>query len=316
MKTVQILMSTYNGSRFLREQLDSILKQDCENRKIAGFSLLIRDDGSSDGTQDILSEYEMKYPDCITWYQGENIGVTNSFFELLAQSDEEADYIAFSDQDDVWLPEKISSGILKLMDMENSHSDSALRPLLYCCRPLLVDVDLKEIPSKIDRQEIKAGFGNALIENIVTGCTIIMNRRLREFICMEFPKDAMLHDRWIYLVASCFGDIYFDEESYILYRQHGGNAVGISSGKMAELKYRLKNFFNRKGAAGRQAEEFYRIFGEELSMQPENLKLLQMFLEGKKSFRVRNRLIRGSKLYRQRKSDCRIAKLILLLNWY
>ena len=316
MKTVQILMSTYNGTGFLREQLDSILKQDCENKKIAGFSLLIRDDGSSDGTQDILSEYERKYPDRISWYQGKNIGVTDSFFELLAQSDEEADYIALSDQDDVWLPDKISSGILKLINMEESHPDKVLRPALYCCRPLLVDIHLNEIASNIDRQDMKAGFGNALIENIVTGCTMIINSRLREFICMEFPKHAMLHDRWIYLAASCFGDIYFDEEPHILYRQHGGNAVGISAGKTAEFKYRMKNFLNRRNAASRQAEEFYNIFREELAAQPENLNLLQMFLEGKKSLRVRNRLLKESRLYRQRKSDQKLAKLFLWINWY
>ena len=107
-------MSTYNGKDYLREQIDSILSQDCEEKADVKLKLLIRDDGSKDGTQEILRKYAAKYPDQVNWYQGENIGVIKSFFDLIEKSDEKADYYAFSDQDDYWHKEKLRAGIEKI----------------------------------------------------------------------------------------------------------------------------------------------------------------------------------------------------------
>ena len=107
-KVIQVLMSTYNGKDYLREQIDSILAQNCKEQMGVSLKLFIRDDGSKDGTQKILDEYAEKYPDRISWYQGENIGVIKSFFELMEKSDEKAEYYAFSDQDDYWHKEKLS----------------------------------------------------------------------------------------------------------------------------------------------------------------------------------------------------------------
>ena len=107
MRKIQILMSVYNGEKYLETQIKSILSQDCERKNIAKVTLLIRDDGSSDNTHEILNKYSKLYPDSIRWYKGENIGVINSFFDLVEHSDE-VDYYAFSDQDDYWLPDKLS----------------------------------------------------------------------------------------------------------------------------------------------------------------------------------------------------------------
>ena len=108
MEKVQILMSTYYGEKYLREQLDSIIKQ-----TYPLINILIRDDGSSDGTLSILKEYAGKY-DHVTYYEGENIGVIQSFLQLLKESDANVNYYAFADQDDVWLPEKIVRAVEKL----------------------------------------------------------------------------------------------------------------------------------------------------------------------------------------------------------
>ena len=105
MNTIQVLMSTYNGEKYICEQIDSIIAQDCGYKGIANVKLLIRDDGSSDKTREILESYASKYPEIIRWYHGGNKGVIKSFFDLLENSDDEADYYAFADQDDNWMRE-------------------------------------------------------------------------------------------------------------------------------------------------------------------------------------------------------------------
>lgn len=333
MKKIQILMSTYNGEKFLREQLDSILGQDCEKKGIAEFSLLVRDDGSVDSTQKILQEYQGKYPDRLQWVQGENCGVIGSFFELLRNADIHADFYALSDQDDFWMPDKLSSGILSLekADANNSRqlSEHYLEkevPRLYCCRPRLVDVNLSELPSEIKRPPVRAGFGNALIENIVTGCTAVMNKALRDLVVRQLPEFTVMHDRWLYLVASCFGEVIYDETPHICYRQHGGNVVGTNSSRMAEWKERLSGFRRKRHDISRQAAEFVRVYDlmvtesdyESIGRESAeaNLHLARDLAAAKHSFFQRIRLVRENKLYRQRRNDNKIFKILILLGAY
>ena len=141
-KVIQVLMSTYNGDEYLKEQIDSILAQDCEKKAGTKLKLLIRDDGSKDGTQKILGEYAKKYPETIEWYQGQNVGVIKSFFDLVVKSDEKADYYAFSDQDDYWHKDKLSAGITNIDKMSKEIDTKKNMPLLYCCSPRLVDENL------------------------------------------------------------------------------------------------------------------------------------------------------------------------------
>lgn len=334
MKKIQILMSAYNGEKYLREQLDSIFMQDCEKCGLASFSVFVRDDGSSDGTQKILQEYEKKYPGKFYWEQGENKGVIASFFELLTKAD--ADYFAFSDQDDYWLADKLSSGIraIEKSSAENEKAvgvmekEKALEksvsdiPILYCCRPKLVDETLQELPADIERPPVCAGFGNALIENVVTGCTIVMNRPLRDMVTEELPRFTTMHDRWLYLVASCFGKVIYDETPHILYRQHGGNVMGTSSNRFAELKERLARFGNRRSDISRQTAEFLRIYEKLGSCCAKNetvrdsLLLARELTEAKHSLVRRIRLVRSGRLYRQRKNDNRIFCFLILLGSY
>ena len=143
---VQILMSTYNGEEFVREQLDSILAQSYPD-----VDILIRDDGSQDDTFVILKEYEERHSN-IRAYQGENIGVNKSFFELLRKSNQEAAYIGFCDQDDYWLPEKIEKAAEQLERLDG--------PALYCSAKTLVDENLEPLNSQQNPHRIP-GFGNA-----------------------------------------------------------------------------------------------------------------------------------------------------------
>ena len=337
MKKIQVLMSTYNGEVYLREQLDSILKQDCKTRGLAKLSVLIRDDGSTDGTQKILQEYQENYPDAVRWVRGENCGVIQSFFWLMVAADEDADYYAFADQDDYWMPDKLSEGIRAVKKLDrHDHKKSGKRngkavvepqkPVLYCCRPKLVDAQLQELPVDIKRPPIRTGFGNALIENVVTGCTIVMNKELRELAIQELPQFTTMHDRWLYLIASCFGVVIYDETPHISYRQHGGNVMGTSNSRFAELRERLGRFRKRRTDISRQTAEFLRIFGDLSKEKLENygndeqvaecLKLADELIEAKYSFGKRVRLVRSRKLYRQRKNDNRIFRFLILLGSY
>ncbi len=308
MKTIQILMSTYNGEAYLKEQIESILTQDCEQFGVASYTIKIRDDGSGDGTRQILQEYAEKYPDRISWYQGENVGVIQSFFDLMLQADV-CDYYAFADQDDYWMPEKITRGI------ESLEKKSADKPLLYCCRPKLVDEKLHTIESTIERPVMRPSFRNAMIENIATGCTEVFNRNLYEMVIQQLPQFTVMHDWWLYLVATCFGEIVYDETSYICYRQHGGNVVGTKTSHWDELKMRLKRYKKNRGNISRQLEEMIRIFGTNYP-ENENIILAKEMLEVKPYFGKRVRFFRKAGIYRQRKMDDWIFRWILRLGSY
>ncbi len=319
---IQILMSSYNGIKYIKEQLDSIMAQDCQEKGIAGLFLLVRDDGSTDGTQNVLEQYSEKYPDRIKWFQGSNKGVIKSFFELIANAGN-ADYYALADQDDYWMPSKISTGIKKLKQMEqHSIGEDIVTgsiPLLYCCRPLLADERLNPLPVHVDNPEMRPGFGNALIENIVTGCTTVFNNGLRQMLASHIPKHATMHDRWMYLTAACFGKIYYDETPYIYYRQHGGNAVGKNTSRLSELKYRINKFKKDNQSSSRQALEFLQIFKTELENRQdlkEKEKLLKLFIRGKKNSKARKKLVNSGRIYRQRRLDNRIFKILVRINLY
>ncbi len=319
---IYVLMSSYNGRKYIREQLDSIMAQDCQETGVASLFLFVRDDGSTDGTQKILEQYSVKYPGRIKWFQGNNKGVIQSFFELMANAGG-ADYYALADQDDYWMPSKISTGIKKLKQMEQDGSGkntgTGSIPLLYCCRPLLADERLNPLSVHVDNPEMKPGFGNALIENIVTGCTAVFNDSLRRMVSGHIPEHATMHDRWMYLAATCFGDIYYDETPYIYYRQHSGNAVGKNTGRLAELKYRINKFKKDNQSSSRQALEFLRIFKTELENRQdlqEKEKLLKLFIKGKKSSSARKKLVNSGRIYRQRSLDNKIFKILVRINFY
>lgn len=297
MKKIQILLSTYNGERYLEEQLDSLINQNYMN-----LSILIRDDGSTDGTINILRKYGDNYKN-ITYYQGENLGVIESFFDLVKKSDITADYYGFSDQDDVWNEDKISKAIeiLDFMDDE--------QPLLYCGKTTLVDSDLNPIYSSIRPHEITPNFGNALVENICIGCTCVVNHRLLQLVKNHIPTYTIMHDWWFYLTASCFGQVYYDKCSYILYRQHGDNVIGMKTSYISEFKNRFKNYKQNRGKISAQVMEFNKLYQNEGNKK----KKINYLLKSKKSLQYRLKIIFSSEIHRQRKLDDIIFKVLFLL---
>ncbi len=297
---VQVLLSTYNGEKYLKEQLDSLLAQDYPN-----IDILIRDDGSKDSTKQILTGYENHKN--ISVIYGSNIGIIASFLELLKISDPEAEFFAFCDQDDVWLKDKISRavGFLDQYPKENS--------LLYCSRTTLVDENLNIIgQSEIPKRG--PSFKNALVQNIATGCTIVINRMSRELLMKEIPKTVGMHDWWMYLVVSAFGKVIYDTESKILYRQHSSNAIGYKTNTIARWVARIQRFLRSGGLylVTEQAKEFKRIYD---SLLPKDKKvILDRFIDDRKSFVGRLRYSFSSEVYRQSRVDDIILRLLIIIN--
>lgn len=243
MKKVQILMSTYNGQTYLQKQIESILGQTYSN-----IELLIRDDGSKDQTVEILKKYEQQYKNIKVFYE-KNIGVTASFFSLLNESD--ADYIAFADQDDIWLPQKIEMAVEKLQKYP--------KPALYASNKVLIDQN-DHIIQKNNMKDKKPSFSNALVESICTGCTIVMNKMLVDLVKKHIPSHAVLHDWWCYLLAAYIGEVIYDKEAYIWYRQHGDNVVGAVNHIGDKIRYNVRYILKNRGKLKKQLEEFQSVY--------------------------------------------------------
>jgi rhamnosyltransferase len=246
-------MSTYNGEKYIREQIDSILKQTLVN-----VELYIRDDGSTDSTVQIISEYEQ-----VHLIKGENIGVGNSFMELLYMVPHEFDYYAFSDQDDIWLENKLEKAVEKIKNQEE--------PALYCSNQILVN---KYGKNKHERYITKPDLSVEMIfsQNNAVGCTMLWNDMLNEIIVSHKPSKHLLenriHDCWVAMVAGICGIIIYDENGYILYRQHENNVIGVKKANLYdELMEKMKKLKRKELRNGRSklAKEVVRLFPKESS---------------------------------------------------
>lgn len=213
---VAVIMSTYNGELFLAEQINSIL-----NQKDVDLTLYIRDDGSNDKTVTILDSFKAEN---VIVTNGNNVGVGNSFMQELYSVDKHYDYYAFSDQDDIWLDNKIISAINKI--------ESFTVPALYCSNQFLVDQQGSIFANRFDTP-INTDYIRILCNNDVTGCTMLWNDLLNNLIVDSDRRPSSLllhkrmHDVWVAMVAAVTGCIVYDTNSYILYRQHDNNVVGV-----------------------------------------------------------------------------------------
>lgn len=210
---VAILLSTYNGAAFLAAQLESFVAQEGVD-----WVLYWRDDGSMDGSAALVREFAGGAGRCREVEAPSRRGVTGSYMTLLrAAVADRAGVVAFADQDDVWLPSKLARGVDRLQ------GDG---PALYCSRQVLVDVGLQRIGESA-AVHVEPGLGPALTQNIATGCTVMLNREAARLVAGSEPPPPSMHDWWSYLVvAGTGGRIVADEAMTVLYRQHGGNAVG------------------------------------------------------------------------------------------
>lgn len=225
MKKVQVLLSTYNGEKYLKEQLDSIIAQ-----KGVDVHILARDDGSKDDTIKILEGYEN-----IDIIKGSNIGVCKSFFELINKSGE-YDYYSFADQDDVWDCDKLVIAINKL---EKCNS----KPAVYASNTRLVDANLTFL--KCDDDNPKTTLGSAFVKNYCTGCTMVFNKQLMKYLKNNLPEYAPMHDWWVNLVCLSIGGVsLYDQKPHMNYRQHGNNVLGAEKNPILKAQNRWSKFRN------------------------------------------------------------------------
>lgn len=234
MKRVQVLMSTYNGEKYLSEQIESLLKQ--EDVEI---SILIRDDGSTDSTVDILKKYSNKKN--IKYYEGKNLGYGKSFLEVLKMSDD-ADYYAFCDQDDIWQPKKLISAIKKLESEESEYK-------LYFSNLTIVNENMDIIGEK-DFKNMPLTLEREIIRHSASGATMVFNKNLKSIVNgynfnnVSYPVS---HDFIVNLLCIVVGGkVIFDQKSYIKYRQHNNNVTGTSQSLLKRFKYEYNSCFKHR----------------------------------------------------------------------
>jgi glycosyltransferase involved in cell wall biosynthesis len=291
---VVVVMSTYQGERFITEQVRSILDQLPPDGQ-----LLVRDDGSTDRTVDLLGAIGDRR---LALTRGPNVGFARSFFTLLESVPADAGLVMLSDQDDVWLPHKIERAAQQLRECKG--------PALYCSRLQLVDEALRPIGLSSPWPR-GPSFCNALAENIVTGCTVALNRAALDLVLrLGNPGRIHFHDWWMYLVVSAFGTVIADPVPTILYRQHGGNVVGRGAG----IRRYLVNlqFIRRKSWVHimfSQIENFRAVHGDALS--PEQRLLLDRTFNPRSAAAI-TRLVLLPRRYRQGLLDDILLRMLVL----
>ena len=256
MDKIEVLMAVYNGSAYIREQIDSILNQTYEN-----WHLTISDDGSTDGTDLIADEYAAKYPEQITRvYSGVRFGNARDHFMWLSENCTSR-YMLYSDQDDVFNPEKMS----RLMDaMQNAERQWGRDlPILVFSDQTVVDEKLNVIEPSLMRCQKQAfdsfDYHALLIQNVVTGGAMMVNRPLCSLAVQCRSRERIImHDWWMAATAARFGKIIYLDEPLSLYRQHGGNSVGAKrvgsagyiAGMMGNLRGVREMILRKKSQAG------------------------------------------------------------------
>lgn len=300
--TIQILLSTYNGAKYLLDQLNSFTCLD-EHQNI---KILIRDDGSTDNTREILRKYRNDKRFEILY--GEHIGINASYEVLLRRSDANCRYFAFSDQDDVWLHDKLTLA----QAMLGRYDDQV--PLLFASRSRLVDKELKSI-GETPRLRHLPSFYNAMVQNICPGHTQVFNRKLRMLLLQGTFTKACVLDWWVYLIASGTGKVLFSEECTVLHRQHSQNTVGYLTNPFRLLCTRIKRL--RAGETTRltkQLEGLWECYA--LSLSKDYRKELEYFLNSQETIQERLHYALTGKVFRQTLCETILVRLLYACGKY
>lgn len=296
MKKVIILMSTFNGEKYLDEQIESLLIQTGLE-----ISIIVRDDGSTDNTIQILNKWKEK--GVIEWYKGHNLGPGLSFMDLVKNTSE-ADYYAFCDQDDIWYSDKLISAVTMLSkSCENE-------PALYFSRARLVNENMELIGMTMENPSYK--FGSVLIGSHAVGCTMVFNNRLRNLLKMSTPNNA-LHDAWtIRVCLAVNGKVYYDTCPHINYRQHRNNVIGVNKSRIDRC-IRLINYYKKN--KGYKLEITKALLDNYSGIIPGNNKeVLSKLSNYKKSARNKIWILKNKEIRRDNYFDNFIFWLSIMFN--
>lgn len=292
MTKVTVLMSTYNGEKYLKQQIDSIINQvDVE------VNLIVRDDGSKDNTINILKDYAKEKK--IKWYTGPNLKPALSFIDLVFNAPK-SDYYAFSDQDDVWYPNKMIEAIKKI-------EGNSSQPALYYGSQELVDKELNTI--EIHALDVKRSPFARFIINQAAGCTMVFNYNLFKIVKKHRPTILHMHDNWILKVCEAIGGyVYVDNKPYVKYRQHSNNVEGLNSNLIGKIKRSLR--IMNKGEIYSTIDHFYSLYNEE--MQKEYKKLCEEIIVYKKSIKYKFKLLTNKKI-KYNNTGLRLTFIVMIL---
>ncbi len=297
---VLVLMSTYNGEAYLRRQLDSILHQEKVN-----VHLMVRDDGSTDQTCAILAEYAEKFPN-MEWQTSENVGFVRSFSILAEKAlgyPTPIDYYAFSDQDDIWMPNKLKTACRYLEDSDQK------TPLLFSSNSLFVD-DNMSVLGTFHMETPHYTKQNVMIYPTEQGCSMVFNRSALVLYDENPPKYAW-HDRWMCLICNFLGKSVYCQSPLFYYRIHGGNMIGKKQKFWDRIVDDVKFFFTSDAKNSQMVEEFYQSFQPLLG--DEDREILNVFLHYKDSIRNKWKIVMSPEYQRASNWQERMRKAVLLL---
>ena len=289
---VAILLATYQGGANLRAQLDSFVAQ----TRVPDL-ILASDDGSTDGTPEILKQFITLHPDIpLRILEGPQQGSARNFLSLMQQVPEDIDVVAFSDQDDVWLADKTERGLTAL----NAADVRQNVPVLYCARTWECDADLNNRRVSTLRSQ-SACFEHALVQSIAGGNTMMLNSAAVRLVGVAAAgvTDVVVHDWWVYqIITGAGGLVIYDHDPVLLYRQHAQNVIGANRGFMAKLR-RLRAMF--RGTLRTWTTQNIAILRDARAhLTPENNARLELFAQGRDgAIWTRLRLMRNPGIFRQ-----------------
>ena len=221
---VCVLLSSYNGEKYIEEQLESIVAQ--EDVEV---DILVRDDGSTDRTCEILDRWQERGQ--LRWYKERNLGFALSFIDLVLHAPE-SDYYAFCDQDDIWLPDKLKRAACKLEEIDN--------PVKLYCSNVYYYKDGQTFGAIHTAIPYYDKY-TCLLRNIAPGCSMVFSKELKNLIVSAPPREIIAHDFWIFQLAVLMGEVVYDFEPSMLYRQHENNQIGQKTSRKDIWMRRLKN---------------------------------------------------------------------------
>lgn len=288
---VAVLLATYNGAARLQEQLESYVAQ-----KYLPALLLVSDDGSKDETCEIVTTFAAANPGLeVRLISGPHRGAAQNFLNLLRACPDWIDVVALSDQDDVWLPDKLLRGLRALAEAPDQD-----QCLLYCGRSWECDETLgnRRLSRGLKRP---ATFRHALVQNVAGGNTMMLNRRALDLVQKASPaaRKLVVHDWWLYqIITGVGGQVIFDNAPLLLYRQHAGNLIGANRGLQAKKKRLLMLFSGRFRRWNTINIHALRASADLLT--EENRTLLEVFsIERNKSMLHRLLMLHRTGIYRQ-----------------
>lgn len=255
MEKVIVLLSTYNGEKYIEEQIKSLL-----NQVDVDVHILIRDDGSKDGTLNIV---EKMNDGRIEIYSGENLKPAKSFLQLVKMAGD-SEYYAFCDQDDVWDDNKLITAVNMMKDQDSN------KPILYMSTYDVVDSDLNFLFKRNMEFDIPFKLQTTIMERSPSGCTMVFNKNLKQLIEQSNPKNLRMHDFWTLMVAEAFhAMIITDDNSRLKYRQHENNVVGLGTPWRVKIKRLIFSMLYEKNERQKQAVS---LLQEYESILPEDSK--------------------------------------------